>query len=62
MPQFLWPELRHDISLAREVASSRPSKPADWESIAGVLSSTFSTEDKPIELKGRGVEKGWIDC
>ena len=54
MPQFRWPELMHDISLAREGASSHPSKPADWESIAGVLSSAFSTEDKPIELKGRG--------
>ena len=54
MPQFRWPEMKHDIALAKEVASVRPSKPADWEVIAGVLSAAFSTDDKPITLKGRG--------
>ena len=54
MPQFRWPELHHDHSLAREVASTRPSKSADWDKIAGTLSALFSTEDKPVELKGRG--------
>lgn len=54
MPQFRWPELQHDISLAREVAGSRPSKPSDWETIAGTLSVAFSTEEKAVELKGRG--------
>ena len=50
MPQFRWPEMKHDIALAKEVASVRPSKPADWEVIAGVLSAAFSTDDKPITL------------
>ena len=54
MPQFRWPEVKHDIALAKEVASTRPSKPSDWERIAGALSSTFSNEGKTIELKGRG--------
>ena len=46
MPQFRWPELGQDISLAREVAASRPSKNADWEEIAGTLSAAFSTKEK----------------
>ena len=54
MPQFRWPEVANDISLAREVVGRRPSKLADWEVIAGILSSTFSTPSKPVQLKGRG--------
>ena len=54
MPQFRWPEMKHDVALAKEVASVRPSKPTDWEGIAGVLSVAFSTDDKPVALKGRG--------
>ena len=54
MPQFRWPEITHDLSLAKEIAAMHPSKPADWETIAGVLSAAFSTEDKPVCLKGRG--------
>lgn len=54
MPQFRWPELKHDVLLAKEVAASRPSKPVDWEAIAGTLSVIFSTEEKAIDLKGRG--------
>ena len=54
MPQFRWPELLNDVALAREVASTRPAKSADWEKIAGTLSAQFSTEEKPVDLKGRG--------
>ena len=50
---FRWPELLNDVSLVREVASTRPAKNADWE-IAGTLSAQFSTEEKPVDLKGRG--------
>ena len=46
MPQFRWPELLNDVALAREVASTRPAKNADWEKIAGTLSTQFSTEKK----------------
>lgn len=53
MAQFRWPELRNDVALAREVASTRPTKSADWE-IAGIFSAQFSTEEKPVDLKGRG--------
>ena len=53
MPCFWWPETRHDLDLAKEVAACRPSKPLDWEGIAARLSKKFSTEHKPVELKGR---------
>ena len=48
MPQFRWPELLNDVALAREVASTRPAKNADWEKIAGTLSAQFSTVKKVI--------------
>ena len=48
MLQFRWPELLNDVALAREVASTRPAKNADWEKIAGTLSAQFSTEEKVI--------------
>ena len=49
-----WPDVDNDISLAKEVISRRPNKPSDWESIACTLSQLFSTEEKPVALKGRG--------
>ena len=55
MPNFRWPLLYHDISLAEEVYSTRPEKPSDWEVIAAKLSVLFSRkDDKSISLKGRG--------
>ena len=54
MPSFRWPDVDNDISLAKEVISRRPNKPSDWESIACTLSQLFSTEEKPVALKGRG--------
>ena len=54
MPQFRWPEVAHDISLAKEVASRRPAKSTDWEAIADLLSSMFATPSRPVQLKGRG--------
>ena len=54
MPQFQWLGLHDDLSLAREVASTHPSKSVDCEKIAGTLTALFSTKGKPVELKGRG--------
>ena len=54
MPSFRWPDLSNDIVLAKEVVSVRPAKPYEWDSIAATLSVLFSTEDKPVMLKGRG--------
>ena len=54
MPAFRWPDIYHDVSLAKEVISKRPKKAEDWESIATWLNLAFSTGDKPVYLKGRG--------
>ena len=51
MPQFRWPEVANDVLLAKEVVGRHLSKPADWEEIAGILSSAHT---KPVKLKGRG--------
>ena len=53
MPNFRWPSLYNDISLAKEVISLRPEKTSDWETIATKLSAIFSSEEMPILLKGR---------
>ena len=57
MPNFRWPLLYHDISLAKEVINLRPEKPSDWETVATKLSDIFSSEEMPILLKGRGCRK-----
>lgn len=54
MPQFRWPTVANDVSLAREVVGRRPSKPAEWDEIAAILNSAFSTPSKTVQLKGRG--------
>lgn len=54
MPQFRWPDIWHDIALAKEVISKRPKKPWDWDTIAINLNAVFSKDDKPVQLKGRG--------
>ena len=53
MPGFHY-DLRHDLALVNEVAVMRPSKPPEWESVATKLSIQFSTDEKPVQLKGRG--------
>ena len=54
MAPFRWPELWHDVALATEVAARRPTRPQDWDEIAQALSEAFSTQEKPVQLKGRG--------
>ena len=56
MPGFRW-EVNHDIALASEVVSKRPQKPADWIDLAEARSRSFSTEEKPVQLKGRGCKE-----
>ena len=53
MPGFRW-DVKNGITLAAEVATHRPLKPVDWDEIASTLTSSFSTDDKPMVLKGRG--------
>lgn len=54
MTGFRWPDTNHDIALAREAVTCRPTKPLDWEAIATKLNAAFSTEEKSVALKGRG--------
>ena len=53
MHAFCWNDKAHDIALVKVVAC-HPSKPLDWDSIATWLNAVFATEEKPVELKGRG--------
>lgn len=54
MAPFRWPSIRHDLALAKEVASTAPEKPAEWDTLAAKLSEAFSTDAKVVEVKGRG--------
>lgn len=42
------------MALAKEVASTRPEKPQDWIEVAEKMNGQFTTDDKPVLLKGRG--------
>ena len=53
MAPFRWPGCCHDIALAKEVVSTRPKRPMDWDSIAETLAGRFSTQEKPVRLSGR---------
>ena len=39
--------------LATEVAARKPKSPADWETIAGILSHAISSDNKQVDLTGR---------
>ena len=54
MAPFRWPEARHELALAKEVAQHNPEKPDEWEAVARRLSKAFSTDSNTVELKGRG--------
>ena len=54
MPSFRWPYVAHDVALATEVASVRPTNATEWDQIANTLSAAFSTTQREVEIKGRG--------
>ncbi|KAK3732011.1 hypothetical protein QZH41_016892, partial [Actinostola sp. cb2023] len=54
MAPFRWPQMKQDLALAKEVASKKTTKPADWDEIANSLGKAFSAEGKTVEMKGRG--------
>ncbi|KAK2550445.1 hypothetical protein P5673_028971 [Acropora cervicornis] len=53
MAPFRWPTTSNDIMLATEVAERKPKSPAVWETIAGILSQAFRSDDKQVDLTGR---------
>lgn len=54
MAPFRWPEARHELALAKEVAQHNPERPDEWEAVARRLGKAFSTDSFTVELKGRG--------
>ena len=60
MPSFRWPYVAHDVALATEVASVRPTNATEWDQIANTLSASFSTTQREVEIKGRGCRE-WMD-
>ena len=54
MAPFRWPEMKHELALAKEVAKYFPEKPQEWDEVAKIISEAFSTDDKQVEVKGRG--------
>ena len=54
MAPFRWPESRHELASAKEVAQHMPEKPHELDDLAKRLSEAFSTKTKQVELKGRG--------
>ena len=47
-------ECDHNLALTTEVVARRPHKPADWNDLVKTLNTSFSTKEKPVQLKGRG--------
>lgn len=46
--------MKHELALAKEVAKYFPEKPQEWDEVTKILSKAFSTDDKQVEVKGRG--------
>ena len=44
MAPFRWPEARHELALAKEVAQHSPEKPDEWDAVAKRLGKAFSTD------------------
>lgn len=57
MAPFRWPENKHELALAREVAKYFPEKPQEWDEVAKTLSKAFSSDDKQVELKWERVPR-----
>ena len=57
MAPFRWPKMKHELALAKEVAKYFPEKPQEWDEVAKIPSKAFSTDDKQVEVKGRGYQE-----
>ena len=42
MAPFRWPEMKHELVFAKEVAKYFPEKPQEWDEVAKILSKAFS--------------------
>ena len=41
MAPFRWPDVKHELALAKEVAKYFPEKPQEWDEVAKILSKAF---------------------
>lgn len=62
MALFRWPKTKHDIALAMEAVASHPPRPQEWGHVAATLSKHFLTENKPVQLTGRGYTRHSFYC
>ena len=49
MAPFRWPEARHELALAKELAQYNSEKPDEWEAVARRLGKGFSTDSYTVE-------------
>lgn len=54
MAPFHWLKVVNDIALCKEIIARCPVKPKEWEEVAATLSILFTSENSPVQLKGRG--------
>ena len=54
MTPFTWPNVSYDLLLCKKVLARRSWSPFEWESVAETLSEIFSSEERAVNLKGRG--------
>ena len=53
MAPFRWPLPLNDVMLATEVAVRKPTCATEWDVIASILSTVFSTNERKVVLTGR---------
>ena len=53
MAPFRWPLPLNDVILATEVAARKPTCATEWDVIANILSTVFSTNERKVVLTGR---------
>ena len=56
MAPFRWPEARHELALAEEVAQHNPEKPDEWEAVARRLGKAFSLDSYTALIEKRSIQ------
>ena len=58
MAPFRWPLPLNDVMLATEVAARKPTCATEWDVIASILSTVFSTNERKVVLTAEPAERG----
>ena len=56
LTKFWWPKINNNLVLAREVAACRPTKACDWDEIAIMLNTLFSSPEREVDFKGKRMQ------